>query len=263
VSNDWSTTPPSAQQFPAVPASPADATAATLRRIAEQARENARNLLRSAGITISDALMTVSRSLRVEGDLTATGQARLLADLELGGDGVVTGLLQSENFVPGVSGWRLTPTGLEVYTITLGGGIVGNAALANPVLPAAFSGSGAGFATGAFTWETKGTSSIVVPAGFTKAIVSANGYARVTNTSGASGFLMVRPMIQGVAGNEGIVPQISALSYGAESTNMSVLLNNLTPGDAVTAACQVATSQPWGADSGNLARVSGTVTWFR
>jgi hypothetical protein len=251
VSNDWSTTPPSAQQFPAVPASPADATAATLRRIAEQARENARNLLRSAGITISDALMTVSRSLRVEGDLSSTGSTQIGGTLDVDATSVFDGDSTFHGSVV-IDGDLAVPNGS-----------IDNAALANPVLPAAFSGSGAGFATGAFTWETKGTSSIVVPPGFTKAIVSANGYARVTNTSGASGFLMVRPMIQGVAGNEGIVPQISALSYGAESTNMSVLLNNLTPGDAVTAACQVATSQPWGADSGNLARVSGTVTWFR
>src|SRR5690349_15997908 len=57
--------------------------------------------------------------------------------LQVDGDLVVKdGEVRSSNYVAGVSGWRLRPDGtIEMNDAQIRGGIIGNDALTNPVIP--------------------------------------------------------------------------------------------------------------------------------
>lgn len=280
--SEWDPSPaPTAQNFPAAPTSAAGAAASAIAELGRQAREAASGLFAQAGIRIERALMTISRGLRVEGDLestgsatfggdlastgsatfggdlTTTGLARLLADLEVGGDGVVTGLLQSNNFVPGVSGWRLTPTGLEVNTLTAKDAIIGNAALANPV-----TGNAAGTAT-ASAWgvgtamATKATATITVPAGFSRAVVFATASMHFQDSAPNGGW--VRAVIAGNAGAE--MGGLANLNLGQTAIH-TVELTGLS-GGTISLEVQVRASVASSATTGRIAQIGGYALFFR
>lgn len=200
----------------------------------------------------------------IDGTLNVDADTTLGADLELGGTGTVTGLLRSENFVAGVSGWRLTPTGLEVNTLVAKDAIIGNAALASPILPEAFSGFGSGFGTATSAWETKASATLTTPAGFTRALVVANSGLTLTNTTGLPARSFVaRTLIDTSAGFQVRVSNLDATLIASTGANHTALVTGLTGGDTFAVATQSFTNAAWTASPYNEAGINGVVLWLR
>lgn len=157
------------------------------------------------------------------------GLARRLRDMErdiaelrantLGVNGIVIGnrgSLRTADFDgtdfahPGTKGVYLASEAgvgrLVVNDIYLRGGIIGNDALANPLDAEVTSGSAGAtiaYTTTSDTIVFTGTP-IIVPAGFTDAIVVATGIVTAFNTSASYDFLYSRCFIGGVGGPRGV-----------------------------------------------------------
>lgn len=267
MSEQWSATPPSAQEFPATPATPADATAATLRRMAQEAREASRNLLRSAGITVAEALLTISRGLLVAGDLESTGSTKISGNADISGTTHIGGSTDIDGTLnvdaDATFGGTMKVTGDAVFEgdLDVPNGSIGNDALASPVVPTSFRASATAFAVpGALS--TVATQTVTVPAGFTKCAVTMSAYWRIINTSGVGGFVTGRPVINGLAGDDSS-KEAPASSGATDSGAGFGLITGLTPGGTFEISAQVAFSIAMGAHANNLARVSGLLFWFR
>ncbi len=89
--SEW--TPPTAQQFPRRPTDGVSRLVDAVSDISRRTREATGNLLRSAGITLTETLMTISRGLRVEGDLTSTGNADISGTAHISGATDIDGTL--------------------------------------------------------------------------------------------------------------------------------------------------------------------------
>jgi hypothetical protein len=176
--------------------------------------------LRQAGIRVADTGMTIESALAVLGALSATGDTELGGDVDISGDTtvsgtltvsgllsllsdmVVSGVIRSENFAAGASGWRLTSTGLEVNDLTLRGGIIGNDALANPITGRSGNAMQTQITLPTASFGGYAAVNVAVPAGFTRAEVlavsscfvgsstSSNAAAMKTRINGADGLQM-------------------------------------------------------------------------
>lgn len=217
------------------------------------------SVLKSAGIRVSDQVTTVDRTLAVDGALDVSGLLRILASA------VVSGEVKSSNYTPGVSGWRMTDTGLEVNDITLRGGIVGNDALANPVT----FGSGwdyeEGYGTPAGSWVTVATTSLTIPAGFTEMQFTAVGAANGLNNNGSTTNMYAR-IARSVGSGSYTSPQGQvALPAGFQGIATTVYLWNepVTPGEVHLFEFQVWTNLAYAASTYNYARLDVAAQFTR
>ena len=181
------------------------------------------------------------------------------------GSVVVAGGIQSSNYVAGVAGWRMDGAALEANT-----GVIGDGALANPVIFASPHAAASGFAL-TTSFATLASGDVAVPPGMTQlqVFVAVRMYALNPNTAAGSD----------AAGGDAIYVKASvALSYStATPTGISgsggfatttaadaFTLTGLTPGAAVTLAVQGASAfAPLAADAGNYASVSAALSWSR
>lgn len=116
------------------------------------------SILRSAGIAVSDVLMTISRGLRVEGTFTSTGTANVGGQLNVTGDAVFSGDLAVPN------------------------GSITNAALQSPVAFDSDKAITPGTSMNLLTTEqTFCTISFAVPSGYTRAFVQGQGSVGLVN----------------------------------------------------------------------------------
>lgn len=183
------------------------------------------SILRSAGIAVTETLMTITRGLRVEGTLDVTGDAVFSGDLA----------------VPN--------------------GSITNDALANPVVVATFRASSSAFAVGT-AYTTVVSQAITVPEGFTKCAVSASAWWRVINDSAATGYINGRAVINSVAGDNS-AGQAEPAQGVTDSAAGFGLVTGLTGGGSFTVSTQVMFPVDLGAVSNNAARISGLLFWFR
>lgn len=180
------------------------------------------------------------------------------------------GGLDSNNYVPGVSGFQLAETP-EFNSIKLRGGIVGNDALANPVDGKVGNIGAGGFALTASVFVELAGQNITVPAGFTQALVTAGAsvFSYNPNTTGGSNgaggdaiYCYVACGVQtshanpvGVSGNGG---------YANSFSNAGFEFTGLTPGSVLRlsvygcSAYQNIASHP-----DNYANAYASVIWLR
>lgn len=231
--SEWSITPPTgatAQEFPAVPTSPERAVLDRIDRTMREMNEMRNNLLKTAGLSV------------VPGGLN------------------VTGFMQSADFDTD-TGWKLDGDTATFNTINLRAGIVGNAALASPVVPDAFAETGTGFAVGN-TYENKAVATLTTPAGFTKAVISATASVRVLNTNGVDAVIALVAVVASTAGPEVSEPVVAG-RYTNESATVAQLITGLTDGETFTVRARMYSSPSFGAHATNQAHINGTVLWFR
>lgn len=146
-------------------------------------------------------------------------------------------------------------------TLDLPAGIIGNAALANPVSPAS-----AGLTQQNFATTTAGAvyaqASIAVPAGYTQALVMNGVSAGATNSGPASDFIYISASINGASGGE----QPSQTAAGAYGSGSAFAIRTLTglSGGSITVECRIRTgSAAWAAASGNTANVNALVLFLK
>jgi hypothetical protein len=177
-----------------------------------------------------------------------------------GADGI-----DSDNFVPDVSGYRLAETP-EFNDIKLRGGIIGDDALENPV---AF--GFAGNSTGPFSLTTspatKATATIAIPVGYSRALVHVTANASAQNTTGGTDAIYVAAEIStpGGPGGSGGEALSTTPAAGVASASASAGGSYVGIGTGViTIRCNVHTAfGSWSSAGSNLANVDGTVIFLR
>ena len=178
------------------------------------------------------------------------------------------GEVQSGNYVAGSAGWALKPTGDAEFsgnvaiegTLSLPAGIINNAALASPVVPGNFDNSTTGWAPTA-GWTTIASATLTVPAGFTKAAVTAFAYSYLYYTAAGSGIVMTRAVIGGAAGDNDERNATNGV-YVVGNASSAALLTGLTGGNTFTAQAQILAGAMT-SDPTNFGHVYGIVQWFR
>ena len=173
------------------------------------------------------------------------------------------GGIDSDNFAAGVSGYSFKQDGnAEFNDLTLRGGIVGNAALTNPVIP------GQQFiGTNTFGLTVAGayilTRTATVPAGCDTVTVTAYGRVIATNSTGAVDYLYTALDVNGAGGNQFAV-YVPAGAFSTSSVGFSTTLTGLTPGDSVVTKLFASTgSASWASSASNAADLSVTLLWTR
>ena len=165
--------PPQSSDTPRRPTDGVDALLAKVAELKQGLRDLPSGLLKAAGISISAEGMTIDSSLTVHGsgeftgDLDVTGGASFSGDTIIGGNAAITG------------------------TLSLPSGIIDNDALANPIdLAANFANADE------FTVTTSATDfvtfTIPIPAGYSRALVKAEGMAFVFNPTGSGDYFYHR-----------------------------------------------------------------------
>lgn len=179
--------------------------------------------------------------------------------------------LDSDNFVHGVSGYSFQgDTGnAEFNDLTLRGGIVGNDALTNPVLPGSVWVTASNF-TVSPSWNTVINYNAIVPPGVTSAEIHAQ--ARVTafynNAGTGAGVDYLYGILYVAALNSDFYP-LAVTDNGGSGTNhvfRTAVLTGLTPGASVNFQFQVSSSSvTWTAPSspGNQAKLGASIRWYR
>jgi hypothetical protein len=151
------------------------------------------------------------------------------------------GGLRSENFdgdvdggTVGSHGWALTGDELIVGDIVLRGGIIGNDALTSPISVAADSGQSRNFSIGPGSSTARATASVAVPAGFTRAVVTATSDLVVWNDNSFQSTVNLYTEINGASATFHPAHAIPASTYGSVSSTYSRILTGLN-GGTVTA----------------------------
>lgn len=201
------------------------------------------------------------------GEVDVTGLLRVLGNLIVSGLVTVdaTGGIQSSNYVSGTAGWRFDGTSLEANT-----GVIGNGALANPVIFASPRAAASGFAL-LTTYRTLASVTVTVPPGMTQLQVFVTARLFVYNpnsTGGSDGAGVDALYVQAqVAGNSSTATPTGISGSGGFATTVSsdsFTLTGLAPGATVTLAVQGATGfANLAANAGNYASVAAAVSWSR
>lgn len=209
-----------------------------------------RSPLANTGLSVPGVGVTqVDGALNVSGAATVSG----------------TGGIQSSNYVAGVSGWRFDGVALEANT-----GLVGDGALANPIMMGRIRASATNYALPFNSWGTPASVNVTVPADKTRLIAIVQGYTftRNVNTTGGSS-----------AGGDITYAYIGFGGFSSDSVGWPLsgsggftgafagdvfTFSGLTAGSTLTLGMNVATGyQPIPADPSTRCAVSAGLFWLR
>ena len=205
----------------------------------------------------------------IERRITAVETGRSLESASIGDGG-----LRSENFdgdlatgTAGTEGWGLGgPDGKYAIfnDIVLRGGIIGNAALTNPLRADANAARVSGFGTQTGTYAVLASFNFTVPTGFTNGLFTAVGIVNAYNDSSSSDYIWVTTNINGTNG-EGLYNGIAGNGGGDGTLNVQYAsVTGLTDGQLVPIQVKASTSfAAWSANANNWASVSAQVIWTR
>lgn len=164
---------------------------------------------------------------------------------------------------PGTVGWALGgPNDNAVFnTLALRGGIIGNAALANPVSPGVGNGGTSGWSLGTAVL-TVGTATIPVPAGFSRALVTATSDVIVMNDNSFGVTMNVYTQVGTVSPTNHPALTLTANEYASVSSTFSAELTGLSGGSiSCTANAYCSSSLP--ADPLNAGQINATALFLR
>lgn len=173
--------------------------------------------------------------------------------------------LDSDNYVSGTSGFSLNGgTGVaEFKDIVLYD--LPNSMLASPVLTTVHHAEADSFAIGNGANVAKATVTVTVPAGYTKAQVTAFAMVNGFNTASAEDQLFCVAYIQSDTSRGWSASQHVAVGKAVSLNNTATAqLTGLTGGSTFTVKAATSTSNfNWPADSGNVANIDATILWTR
>lgn len=174
-----------------------------------------------------------------------------------------SGGIDSDNFVTGTSGYSFKSDGnAEFNDLTLRGGIIGNDALTNPVIPqSVWKGTTSNFGL-AVAWSTLVTQNLTVPSGVTS--VQIIGFVRLvaTNTTASKDYLYSDFDIAGQSSG-GFATPVEAGDPGTSFCSFARTLTGLTPGSTVTLTASGSTGFASWSSTDNVCQISASVTWYR
>lgn len=146
--------------------------------------------------------------------------------------------------------------------LNLPAGIIGNAALANPVQMATSSNYINNYAITTIS-TIRASVTLTVPAGFTQAIVISNPTGMGLNSTAATDYLYVQAVVNGVSGGELYTSAGASLGVGLASP-FHTTLTGLTGGQTITVGVATRTSAAtWAASTANQANIYATAIYLR
>lgn len=187
------------------------------------------------------------------------------------------GQIVSDNYVEGVSGFALRGGDgyLEIGDVRIRGGIIGNDALSDPVIPGVVNQQATNFGLaggGTPGLAEKVGANLVVPDGCTRLLANVQGslFAFNPNTSGgsdgsgASAYYVAIKLAGSAWSDHSPVGVTGSGGYATATTGEAYNLTGLTPGDTLRLSVGGSTGYTSvAADSGNRATVSATLLWLR
>ena len=280
----WSGPTPTPQQFPANEPNGIRKLLDKFKALELQVKESTSNLLRTAGIYLSPAGMTIDSSLTVGGSETVNGPLAVHGPADFDGDTTIGGTLA-------VTGSETVTGPLAVHgtadfdgdttiggnaaitgTLSLPAGIIDNAALSSPVVADIVNLTNTGFTVPANpTWGNAVSTTITVPPGCTQllATCTAEAYAINPNTTGGSNgtggdILDCRVLLNGSASAGYGIGLSGSNGFTSSSSSGSFHFSGLTPGATLSIATQVlAVYQAFGSNVDNKATINATLIWLR
>jgi hypothetical protein len=198
--------------------------------------ENRRQMQRQAN---SSSFARSGMSATAEGETTVDGTLNVGGNLAVSGHAAITG------------------------TLSLPSGIIGNDALANPVVPGLIYAFEQPFAltTSDVAFLTR---TVTVPAGFTSAAVSVVGRLFAINPNAGYDYLSAVSKIDGTGGAS--IPLLVQPSGGSgiNVSPFSRVLTGLTPGGTFSLEVRGNTNVAnWASNVANTCELSGSILWFR
>jgi hypothetical protein len=146
--------------------------------------------------------------------------------------------------------------------LNLPAGIIGNDALANPMIVEASSNYLNNYAVGT-TSTVRATVTLAVPDGFTSAVVMTNAAGMAQNSTGTVDYLYVQAVVDGVNGGEMYTSAGAGLAVGIASP-FNTTIYGLTDGQLITVSVATRTGfATWSASTANQANIYATVLYFR
>jgi hypothetical protein len=210
-------------------------------------------------------LRTLLRNPFANTPLSATepGVLEVTGDLRLVNGAVLSSSFDGTDFShPGTAGNYFGDDGAVLNNTYFRPGSVGNDALANPVEADINGANGAGLSVST-TSTVKATTSLTVPAGFTKALVRADALGEAANSTASDDYLYVDANIQGISGGESYVYTPSGKANGAVGI-ANRFVTGLSGGDVITCTAMSRTAfAGWAADGVNLWVIHMQVIWLR
>lgn len=147
-------------------------------------------------------------------------------------------------------------------TLELPAGIIGNAALANPVQIATSSNYINNYAI-TTTSTVRASVTLTVPAGFTQAVVITNPTGMGQNSTATADYLYVQAVVNGVNGGELYTSAGAGLAVGIASP-FHTTLTGLTGGQVITVSVATRTGfATWTASTANQANIYATAIYLR
>jgi hypothetical protein len=147
-------------------------------------------------------------------------------------------------------------------TMGLPAGSISDAALANPIKTATASNGISNYAIDT-TSTVRVSVSLVVPAGFTQAIVIANATAMGTNSGTVADYLYVSAVVQAVNGGELYSSAAASLGVGLAAP-FHTTLTGLTGGQLITVGVATrAGADTWAAATANQASIAATAIFLK
>ncbi|QDG65859.1 hypothetical protein NIBR502772_06175 [Pseudarthrobacter sp. NIBRBAC000502772] len=146
--------------------------------------------------------------------------------------------------------------------LNLPAGIIGNDALANPMIVEAASNYLNNYAVGT-TSTARATVTLGVPDGFTTAVVMTNATAMAQNSTATTDYLYVQAVVDGVSGGEMYTSAGPGLAVGIASP-FNTTIYGLVNGQDITVSVATRTGfATWTASTANQANIYVTVLYFR
>jgi hypothetical protein len=201
-------------------------------------RIEAANVFGLTGITPKDGGTDLDGFVNINGPLSVTGAMDVTGNADFTGNVHIGGTLELPN------------------------GIIGNDALADPIVPFAFHADSQNFALGNGNNLPIVSITIDVPAGFTRAVVNATAALAAANTTASTDTLYCGLKVNGsgpgYSGRVGVAPGVAA----NPSKTAGVLLTSLGSSFVIEGTASTAVN-PWPANANNNANLDGTVIFLR
>ncbi len=149
-------------------------------------------------------------------------------------------------------------------TLSLPAGVIDNDALASPVHPSKFQFAVGTFATPSGTWITPLSQALVVPEGFTKALVIAFGFVNLVNSlTNTTIFCGAQTVIASTGSPESREDDVGQYAWATMNPGMVQLVTGLSAGGSIPIQVRCYSSSALPGGTYTSASVVGAVLWFR
>lgn len=167
---------------------------------------------------------------------------------------------------PGTKGWAMDDDQAAFGELLLRDGIVGNAALTNPLVPAVAHDDADGFSVAGPGWGTIMSVTVPVPTGFTQALIlNLTVNASAINSTGATGWLYCQPIIPGFPGLGWSIgsPDTPAGATAVSSDTQTRLLTGLSGSFTINGQVTTNSASSWAANPVNVANLYASIVFLR